>query len=101
MEIHKITCLSVLNYKQSSCSRVFQKQHFVLQFHFEQNVFVEVVSGINEIKNRPIFQSSMRQKLKDLVMIARINRSSQNNFEFLKLQDILKKKILLLLFSIY
>ena len=60
----------------------------------EQNIFVEVGSGANEIKNRPVFQKLINQKLKenDLLMVTKIDRCSQNTLEFLKLQDILFKK---------
>ena len=65
----------------------------------EENIFVEVGSGANEIKNRSIFQELINQKLKenDLLMVTKIDRCSRNTLEFLKLQDILKKKILPLL----
>jgi len=57
----------------------------------EENIFVEVGSGANEIKNRSVFQKLISQKLKenDLLMVTKIDRCSRN----LKLQDILFKKI--------
>jgi len=56
--------------------------------------FFEVGSGANEIKNRPVFQKLINQKLKDkdLLMVTKIDRCSRNTLEFLKLQDILLKK---------
>ena len=60
----------------------------------EENIFVEVGSGANEIKNRSVFQKLINQKLKenDLLMVTKIDRCSRNTLEFLKLQDILFKK---------
>lgn len=51
-------------------------------------------SGANEIKNRPVFQKLINQKLKenDILMVTKIDRCSRNTLEFLKLQDILFKK---------
>ena len=60
----------------------------------EENIFVEVGSGANEIKNRSVFQKLINQKLKenDFLMVTKIDRCSRNTLEFLKLQDILFKK---------
>ena len=51
-------------------------------------------SGANEIKNRPVFQKLINQKLKenDLLMVTKIDRCSRNTLEFLKLQDSLFKR---------
>ena len=59
----------------------------------EENIFVEIGSGANEIKNRSVFQKLINQKLKekDLLMVTKIDRCSRNTLEFLKLQDILFK----------
>lgn len=42
----------------------------------EENIFVEVGSGANEIKNRSVFQKLIHQKLKenDLLMVTKIDR---------------------------
>ena len=60
----------------------------------EKNILVEVGSASNEIKNRPVFQKLMNEKLQenDLLMVTKIDRCSRNTLEFLKLQDILFKK---------
>ena len=60
----------------------------------EQNIFFEVGSRANEIKNRSVFQKLVNQKLKEnnLLMVTKIDRCSRNTLEFLKLQDILFKK---------
>ena len=59
-----------------------------------KNIRVEVGSGANEIKNRPVFQKLFQKELKpnDLLMVTKIDRCSRNTLEFLKLQDILFKK---------
>ena len=57
----------------------------------EEKIFVEIGSGANEIKNRPIFQKLINQK-NDLLMVTKIDRCSRNTLEFLKLEDILLKK---------
>ena len=72
----------------------FQKQQLIQNEIEEKNIFVEVESGINEIKNWSTFQRLINQKLKknDLLMVSGINICSRNTLEFLKLQDILFKK---------
>ena len=59
-----------------------------------KNIRVEVGSGANEIKNRPVFQKLMEEDLEanDLLMVTKIDRCSRNTLEFLKLQDILFKR---------
>jgi len=71
-----------------------QKQQLIQNGIEEENIFVEVWSGANEIKNRSVFQKLINQKLKenDLLMVTKIDRFSRNTLEFLKLQDILVKK---------
>jgi DNA invertase Pin-like site-specific DNA recombinase len=80
-----------------------QKQLLIQNGIEEQNISVEVRSAANEIKNRPVFQKLLKEKLEenDLLMVTKIDRCSRNTLEFLKLQDILFKKILLLLLWIY
>ena len=72
----------------------FQKQQLIQNGIAEKNIFVEVESGINEIKNRSTLQRLINKKLKkyDLLMVSGINVCSLNTLEFLKLQDILFKK---------
>lgn len=80
--------------QESNSSIEFQKQQLIQNGIEEENIFVEVGSGANEIKNRPVFQKLVNQKLKenDLLMVTKIDRCSRNTLEFLKLQDILFKK---------
>lgn len=80
--------------QESNSSIESQKQQLIQNGIEEQNIFVEVGSGANEIKNRPVFQKLINQKLKenDLLMVTKIDRCSRNTLEFLKLQDILLKK---------
>ena len=67
-----------------------QKQLLIQNGIEEQNILVEIGSAANEIKNRPVFQKLMNQKLQenDLVMVTKIDRCSRNTLEFLKLQDV-------------
>lgn len=80
--------------QESNSSIESQKQQLVQNGIEEENIFVEIGSGANEIKNRSVFQKLINQKLKekDLLMVTKIDRCSRNTLEFLKLQDILFKK---------
>ena len=80
--------------QESNSSIESQKQQLIQNGIEEKNIFVEVGSGANEIKNRPVFQELINQTLKenDLLMVTKIDRCSRNTLEFLKLQDILFKK---------
>lgn len=80
--------------QKSNSSIESQKQQLIQNGIEEENIFVEVGSGANEIKNRSVFQKLINQKLKenDLLMVTKIDRCSRNTLEFLKLQDILFKK---------
>ena len=80
--------------QESNSSIESQKQQLIQNGIEEENIFVEIGSGANEIKNRSVFQKLINQKLKenDLLMVTKIDRSSRNTLEFLKLQDILFKK---------
>lgn len=55
---------------------------------------MEVGSAANEIKNRPIFQKLINQKLQegDVLMATKIDRGSRNTLEFLQLQGIIFKR---------
>ena len=79
--------------QESNSSIESQKQQLIQNGIEEKNIFVEVGSGANEIKNRPVFQELINQTLKenDLLMVTKIDRCSRNTLEFLKLQDILFK----------
>jgi DNA invertase Pin-like site-specific DNA recombinase len=80
--------VSSTSQESNSCIKS-QKQQLIKNEIEEENIFVEVGSGANEIKNRSVFQ-----KLKEnhLLMVTKIDRCNRNTMEFLKLQDILKKK---------
>lgn len=80
--------------QESNSSIESQKQQLIQNGIEEDNIFVEIGSGANEIKNRSVFQKLINQKLKenDLLMVTKIDRCSRNTLEFLKLQDILFKK---------
>jgi len=80
--------------QESNSSIESQKQLLIQNGIEEENILVEVGSVANEIKNRPVFQKLMNEKLQenDLVMVTKIDRCSRNTLEFLKLQDILFKQ---------
>jgi putative DNA-invertase from lambdoid prophage Rac len=80
--------------QESNSSIESQKQQLIQNGIEEQNIFVEVGSGANEIKNRPVLQKLINQKLKsnDLLTVTKIDRCSRNTLEFLKLQDIFFKR---------
>lgn len=80
--------------QESNSSIESQKQLLIQNGIEEENILVEVGSAANEIKNRPVFQKLMNEKLQenDLVMVTKIDRCSRNTLEFLKLQDIFFKR---------
>jgi len=87
--------------QESNSSIESQKQQLIQNGIEEENIFVEIGSSANEIKNRSVFQKLINQKLKenDLLMVTKIDRCSRNTLEFLKLQDILFKKNIIRLLS--
>jgi DNA invertase Pin-like site-specific DNA recombinase len=93
MEIHnKYGYVRVSSKSQESNSSIeSQKQELIKNGIEEKNIFVEVGSGANEIKNRPVFQKLIKERLKanDLLMVTKIDRCSRNTLEFLKLEDLL------------
>jgi DNA invertase Pin-like site-specific DNA recombinase len=80
--------------QESNSSIESQKQQLIQNGIEQENIFVEVGSAATEIKNRPVFQKLMNEKLQenDLVMVTKIDRCSRNTLEFLKLQDIFFKR---------
>ncbi len=80
--------------QESNSSIEFQKQQLIQNGIQAKDIRVEVGSGANEIKNRPVFQKLMEEELKpnDLLMVTKIDRCSRNTLEFLKLQDIFFKR---------
>lgn len=79
--------------QESNSSIKFQKEQLIQNGIEVENIRIEVGSGTNEIKNRPVFQKLIQEELKpnDLLMVTKIDRCSRNTLEFLKLQDILFK----------
>ena len=80
--------------QESNSSIKSQKDQLIQNGIQAENIRIEVGSGANEIKNRPVFQKLMEEELKpnDLLMVTKIDRCSRNTLEFLKLQDILFKQ---------
>ena len=80
--------------QESNSSIKYQKEQLIQNGIQPENIRIEVGSGVNEIKNRPVFQKLMKEELKpnDLLMVTKIDRCSRNTLEFLKLQDILFKQ---------
>jgi DNA invertase Pin-like site-specific DNA recombinase len=80
--------------QENNSSLEGQKQQLIENGILEKNILVEVGSAANEIKNRPIFQTLINQKLQegDVLMVTKIDRCSRNTLEFLKLQEKLFKK---------
>ena len=80
--------------QESNSSIESQKQRLIENGIPEENIFIEVGSAANEIKNRSVFQKLLKQNLQenDLLMVTKIDRCSRNTLEFLKLQDILFKR---------
>jgi DNA invertase Pin-like site-specific DNA recombinase len=80
--------------QESNSSIKSQKDQLIQNGIEAENIRIEVGSGANEIKNRPVFQKLMEEELRpnDLLMVTKIDRCSRNTLEFLKLQDILFKQ---------
>ena len=80
--------------QEGNSSLESQKQQLIEKGIAIENIFVEVGSASNEIRNRPIFQSLIDEKLQenDTLMVTKIDRCSRNTLEFLKLQDSLFKR---------
>ena len=80
--------------QESNSSIKSQKDQLIQNGIQAENIRIEVGSGANEIKNRPVFQKLMEEELKpnDLLMVTTIDRCSRNTLEFLKLQDIFFKQ---------
>lgn len=80
--------------QDSNSSIESQKQQLIQNKIEEENIFIEVESGANEIRNNSVFQKLINQKLKanDFLTVTKIDRCSRNTLEFLKLQNILFKK---------
>jgi DNA invertase Pin-like site-specific DNA recombinase len=77
--------------QESNSSIASQKQQLIQTGIEEQNIFVEVGSVANEIKNQPIFQRLVSQKLKenDLLMVIKIDelKYTQVKIKIIEMQD--------------
>lgn len=84
--------------QEDNSSLESQKQEFIQQGVPEKNIRIEIGSAADPIKERPVFQKLIDQELKenDLLFVTKIDRCSRNTLEFLKLQEKLFKRILLL-----
>ena len=60
----------------------------------EKNIRIEVGSAVNNIKDRPVFYNLIDNELteNDVLFVTKIDRCSRNTLEFLKLQERLHKK---------
>lgn len=74
-------------FQENNSSLERQKQQLIKNGILEKNILVEVGSATNKIKNRPIFQTLINQKLQenDVLMVTKIDRCRRNTLEFLKL----------------
>ena len=76
--------------KESNYFIEFQKQQLIQSWIKAKNIWIEVGSSVNEIKNRAVFQQLIQEKLQanDLVMITKIDWCRINTLEFFKLKNI-------------
>jgi DNA invertase Pin-like site-specific DNA recombinase len=65
--------------QESNSSIKSQKQQLIQNGIQEQNILVEVGSAANEIKNRPVFQKFMNEKLQenDLLSVTNISKLTE------------------------
>ena len=70
--------------QESNSSIKSQKKQLTQNGIEAENIRIEIGSGANEIKNRPVFQKLMEEELKpnDLLMVTKIDRCSRNTLEF-------------------
>ena len=76
--------------KESNYFIEFQKQQLIQSWIKAKNIWIEVGSSVNEIKNRAVFQQLIQEELQanDLVMITKIDWCRINTLEFFKLKNI-------------
>ena len=85
----------ILNSNRLKRELHIEKKQQLIQYGIEeQNIFDEVGSEANEIKNQSVFQKLIEEELQenDLLLVTKIDRCSRNTLEFLKLQEKLLKK---------
>ena len=80
--------------QENNSSLESQKEEFLKERVSKKNIRVEVGSAADPIRERPIFQKLIEEELqeKDLLLVSKIDRCSQNTLEFLKLQEKLLSK---------
>ena len=68
--------------QEFNSSTASQKQQLIQNGIKAENIRVEVGSTPNEIRNRPVFQKLMKEKLQanDLLMVTKIDRCNRNTF---------------------
>lgn len=76
-----------------------QKQELMKKGIEKENIWVEIGLAANLIKNRPIFEDLIQNQVKEnsLILVTKIDQCSRNSFNFLKLQEKLSKKSVLLI----
>ena len=81
--------------QESNSAIESQKQQLIQNGIEEQNIFVEVGSGANEIKNRPVFQKLINKKLPLLLWICPLQFSGFNAKIFYNLikQELVPNKL--------
>lgn len=80
--------------QEDNSSLEAQKKEFMRLGVPEKNIYTEVGSAADPIRERPVFQDLIENKLKqnDLLLVNKIDRCSRNTLEFLKLQEKLFNK---------
>ena len=80
--------------QEDNSSLESQKEEFRKLGVPEKNIYTEVGSAADPIRERPVFQDLIENVLQenDLLLVTKIDRCSRNTLEFLKLQEKLFKK---------
>ena len=80
--------------QEDNSSLESQKEEFRKLGVPEKNIYTEVGSAADPIRERPVFQKLIDQELQenDLLLVTKIDRCSRNTLEFLKLQENLFQK---------
>lgn len=80
--------------QEDNSSLESQKEEFRKLGVPEKNIYTEVGSAADPIRERPVFQKLIDQELQenDLLLVTKIDRCSRNTLEFLKLQEKLFNK---------
>lgn len=80
--------------QEDNSSLESQKEEFRKLGVPEKNIYTEVGSAADPIRERPVFQNLIENVLQenDLLLVTKIDRCSRNTLEFLKLQENLFQK---------